>query len=380
MLNTPATNWAAGEAWAAANSILWRPPISSHSAVFSCRASLGGPTLRHGSRPQLRRHFAATLGTLSSSGQSAMPLAVEHEHTEPRLVSASPGRPWPAAHASASLAAIVLLLAVSAAGCLNWLPASRPAARSRLCAAADHANNPVLMPNQNRDLVFETVVDVVDDYFKIDQEMPVRLEGDVLVEGQIDTYPRSGSTLLEPWGRDAANFYERARRHAAIDPAPGAGPRAFRPKVAFWSTWSSSRNWRTCCGPKPARPAGPPTYATTTRCAAISIRSRARSPRWAGSRWVATWPWSRRSSWNMRARFGAVVPLPPQAMAAARQACRRRAVILPPDWMPPPQALEPPGSVPGSTAAAPPVGIPLPAPPRSPICRRRPGNGFRGAG
>ena len=70
-------------------------------------------------------------------------------------------------------------------------------------------NNPTLIPNQNRDLVFETVIDVVDDYFKIDRELPVRLEGDVLVEGQIETFPRGGSTLMEPWNRDAVNFYEK---------------------------------------------------------------------------------------------------------------------------------------------------------------------------
>ena len=53
------------------------------------------------------------------------------------------------------------------------------------------------------------MIDVVDDYFKIDRELPVRLEGDVLVEGQIESFPRGGSTLLEPWNRDAVNFYEK---------------------------------------------------------------------------------------------------------------------------------------------------------------------------
>ncbi len=53
------------------------------------------------------------------------------------------------------------------------------------------------------------MIDVVDDYFKVDRELPVRLEGDVLVEGQIESFPRGGSTLLEPWNRDAVNFYEK---------------------------------------------------------------------------------------------------------------------------------------------------------------------------
>ncbi len=92
------------------------------------------------------------------------------------------------------------------------------------------ANDPVFVPNQNPDLVFQTVIDVIDNYFKIDHEIPIRLEGGVLVEGLIDTYPRSGSTLLEPWGRDAANLYERVegtlqsvRRRALIRVLPAQG-------------------------------------------------------------------------------------------------------------------------------------------------------------
>ena len=105
------------------------------------------------------------------------------------------------------------------------------AARGDVCAAADRGQQPGLDPQSRiRDLVFETVVDVIDDYFKVDHEIPIRLEGDVLVEGLIDTFPRSGSTILEPWGRDAANFYERVegtlqsiRRQALVRVIPAEG-------------------------------------------------------------------------------------------------------------------------------------------------------------
>ncbi len=70
-------------------------------------------------------------------------------------------------------------------------------------------NNTVLVPAQNRDYMWDQIVDVVDDYFQIDQEDRVKLVGDVQTEGRIDTFPVSGATLLEPWRRDSVNYHER---------------------------------------------------------------------------------------------------------------------------------------------------------------------------
>lgn len=82
----------------------------------------------------------------------------------------------------------------------------------------------------DRDLVWEQLVDVVDDYFKIEREERVRLSGDVLTEGRLDTYPRTGSTLLEPWNTDSVNRYERLestlqsiRRRALVRVIPAEG-------------------------------------------------------------------------------------------------------------------------------------------------------------
>jgi hypothetical protein len=69
--------------------------------------------------------------------------------------------------------------------------------------------NPMRVPPVDRDVLWDTVVDVVDDDFTIDREVRVRLEGDVLTEGRIDTFPDVGSTLLEPWRGDSADFYEK---------------------------------------------------------------------------------------------------------------------------------------------------------------------------
>ena len=69
--------------------------------------------------------------------------------------------------------------------------------------------NPMLVPCGDHQLVWETVVDVVDDYFEIDREEPVRLVGSTLTEGRLETFPRVGATLLEPWRHDSASRYER---------------------------------------------------------------------------------------------------------------------------------------------------------------------------
>ena len=91
-------------------------------------------------------------------------------------------------------------------------------------------NNPALVPVMDRDLVWEQVVDVVDDYFKIEHEERVRLVGDILTEGHLETYPCTGSTFFEPWKGDTVNRYERLestlqsiRRRAAVRVIPAEG-------------------------------------------------------------------------------------------------------------------------------------------------------------
>ena len=69
--------------------------------------------------------------------------------------------------------------------------------------------NPLIVTSMDRDYVWDQVVDVVDDYFRIEHEERVRLVGDQLTEGRIDTYPRGSSTIFEPWNPDSVNAYER---------------------------------------------------------------------------------------------------------------------------------------------------------------------------
>ena len=90
--------------------------------------------------------------------------------------------------------------------------------------------NPTLVPVTDTELAWNQIVDVVDDYFKIEREVRPRQAGEVMTEGRIDTYPRVGSTVFEPWNRDSVDLYERLestlqsiRRQAFVAVRPASG-------------------------------------------------------------------------------------------------------------------------------------------------------------
>ncbi len=100
-------------------------------------------------------------------------------------------------------------------------------------------DNPVLLRVANYELLWEGIVDVVSDYFRIEREDPVRLLGNTLTEGRIDTFPKPGATLLEPWDHDSANSYERLestlqsiRRYAVVKVIPAQNGGGFWVDVA----------------------------------------------------------------------------------------------------------------------------------------------------
>ena len=68
---------------------------------------------------------------------------------------------------------------------------------------------PEMIPIADSQCAWEAVADVIDDYFKIEHEEPVRKIGDTYNEGRIDTFYQVSPTILEPWRRDTAGEYER---------------------------------------------------------------------------------------------------------------------------------------------------------------------------
>ena len=91
------------------------------------------------------------------------------------------------------------------AGCAIDAPVTHPEWQT----ANVFYGNPALLPVRDPEVAWETVVDVVDDYFKIKWEVPVQLAGNVPLEGQLDTFPAVGSTLFEPWRRDSVGPYDK---------------------------------------------------------------------------------------------------------------------------------------------------------------------------
>ena len=91
-------------------------------------------------------------------------------------------------------------------------------------------DNPMLLPIADADCAWETVVDVIDDYFKIKSEEPVRVVGDILTEGRLETYPKIAATILEPWHTDSVGRQARIestlqsiRRRAVVRVMPAQG-------------------------------------------------------------------------------------------------------------------------------------------------------------
>jgi hypothetical protein len=69
--------------------------------------------------------------------------------------------------------------------------------------------NPIFIPVKNQDWAWEQIVDVVDDYFRIERESRVQLVGNIVTEGRIDTFPQIGATVLERHRPDSVGRYNR---------------------------------------------------------------------------------------------------------------------------------------------------------------------------
>lgn len=72
-----------------------------------------------------------------------------------------------------------------------------------------YLENPLFVPQCDREFVWRQLVDTVEDYFPIEREVRIREIGDVITEGRIETYPTTGSTCLEPWRKDSTKGIER---------------------------------------------------------------------------------------------------------------------------------------------------------------------------
>ncbi len=145
----------------------------------------------------------------------------------------------------------VLLLAALSLGCQQWqgllvpvpvensFPAQQTGAPLQQAtilgpkgapAPGTVTANPLFVPVGNQDLAWEQIVDVVDDYFRVQQESRVQTVGSVVTEGRIDTFPQVGATWLEPhlpdsdgWDNRWESTFQTIRRQAVLRVIPQQG-------------------------------------------------------------------------------------------------------------------------------------------------------------
>jgi hypothetical protein len=91
-------------------------------------------------------------------------------------------------------------------------------------------SNPIFIPIADPQCAWEAVVDVVDDYFRIQEERPVRWAGDSATDGDLTTFPDVSATVFEPWRRDTVdpaqrveNTLQTMRRFATVHVSPAQG-------------------------------------------------------------------------------------------------------------------------------------------------------------
>lgn len=108
------------------------------------------------------------------------------------------------------LAIGVLLIACLTSGC-GRIAATNPTPWPQ---GHEPIANPTLVPMVDRELLMDQISDELDDYFRIYREERLRLVNSVLTEGWIETHPKIGSTLFEPWRKDSTPGFERL--HATL--------------------------------------------------------------------------------------------------------------------------------------------------------------------
>lgn len=90
--------------------------------------------------------------------------------------------------------------------------------------------NPAYVPIADREFLWNVLVDIIDDAYRIDREDRVHLVDNELTVGQIKTHFEPSAGWLEPWRRDTVTFADRLeatlqsmRRRAEVQVVPVSG-------------------------------------------------------------------------------------------------------------------------------------------------------------
>lgn len=183
------------------------------------------------------------------------------------------------------LGIVCLMLLACGAGCAHT---RRTAAREEgQQQEGDALQNPVLIRAQNDNDCWERTVDLLHDYFEIARENRL--------DGVIETRPKVGASLFEPWHKDSAGLKNRLestlqsiRRKAfiSVTATPEGGD--------IW--WGSRCIRRSKTFRREGEiPRGARRFRRTALCNGICGRSWVNRRRMGGLGWGGTRDWSRRS-------------------------------------------------------------------------------------
>ena len=116
-----------------------------------------------------------------------------------------------------------LVACLAASGCARW---NKYWTEPR-CESVDDLPNPLPVPMCDPQAAMDEISDVLDNYFRIAREQRMRVIDSVMTEGWIETHPRVGTSLFEPWFRDSQPGFEKlhatlqtVRRYAKVRVVP----------------------------------------------------------------------------------------------------------------------------------------------------------------
>jgi hypothetical protein len=122
---------------------------------------------------------------------------------------------------------IVALLTLAGVGCV--LGCGQLRYRLSALEPDTYISNPLELPPAEDTFVWQQVVDVVDDYFRIAREQPVQNRDGLVLDGRLETAYRPGGSVFEPWRKDSTRGFERLqstlqsiRRRAIVTVRPYA--------------------------------------------------------------------------------------------------------------------------------------------------------------
>ena len=128
---------------------------------------------------------------------------------------------------------LALLLSV---GCSTYEPFASREFSWRWNAPQSH--NPIFVENHDHEFLWSVLVDVIDNHFEIEREIPIRLYENVLTEGHLESKPKIGASMVEFWHADSVGAAERLdctlqtiRRHVEAHVVPETGGYTIEVKV-----------------------------------------------------------------------------------------------------------------------------------------------------